>query len=72
MIPKSNIDNFNTVESLHDIEVKIRENIREAPTRPHGELEENDEESLLFDSEASDGDTMIGRQTRNLRMRMRQ
>jgi histone deacetylase 1/2 len=69
MISKSNMKNMknlNTVESLHDIEVKILENIREAPTRPHGELEENDETSLLFDSDVSDGDTMIGRQIPNL------
>jgi histone deacetylase 1/2 len=59
MFSKSNMENMNTTESLHDIQIRVLENIREAPGRPHGGLEEYEETSMLLDSDVSEGDTAI-------------
>jgi hypothetical protein len=49
---------MNTAESLNDIRVRVMENIRAAPERPHGPWE--DETAMLFDSDVSDGDEVAG------------
>jgi histone deacetylase 1/2 len=59
MISKSNMENLNTPDTLRDIQMRIMDNIRDAPPRPHGGLEDYGEASLLLDSDVSDGDVMI-------------
>jgi histone deacetylase 1/2 len=59
MIAKSNMENMNTPESLRDMQERIFENIRAAPERPHGGLDNYEETSLLLDSDMSDGDVAI-------------
>ncbi|KAH0790212.1 Histone deacetylase 1 [Histomonas meleagridis] len=58
-ISPSNMENMNTVESLHNIEVEVMENIRRAPYPPSGGFEKYDETSFLFDSDSSDSDIEI-------------
>ena len=55
----SNMENMNSEKSLHDLTVKIMENIREAPYPPSGNFENYDECSMLLDSDVSDDDTII-------------
>ena len=58
-ISKSNMVNLNSEADLHHIEMTIMENIRMAPNRPSGGLEDYDERSMLLDSDVSDNDTKI-------------
>lgn len=60
-ISRSNMANQNSEADLHYIEQTVIENIRQAPTRPSGDLEHYDESSMLLDSDVSEGDIEIDR-----------
>ncbi|KAK8897175.1 hypothetical protein M9Y10_015109 [Tritrichomonas musculus] len=59
----SNMENLNTEEDLHEILVKVKENIRHLPCAPNVAITANDPKKLLTDSDDSDNEVFDDRLT---------